>query len=183
MAPNLVGNSILAIERELILQTLEYCAGNRTHAAKLLKISLRALRYKLRDYEAQGFSVAKVTPAGRRNARCERVPPQRCVSIALGATSMASHKFSRPVIGPLGDPLTRADLPSAGSTRWVMRRKAEVVLAVEGGLLSLEDACGRYSLTLDEFSCWQHGLAQHGLRGLRVRSSRQAIASGEKKTW
>jgi DNA-binding NtrC family response regulator len=62
MAPNLVGNSILAIERELILQTLEYCAGNRTHAAKLLKISLRALRYKLRDYEAQGFSVAKVTP-------------------------------------------------------------------------------------------------------------------------
>jgi hypothetical protein len=94
---------------------------------------------------------------------------------------MASHKFSRPVLGPLGDPLTLADLPSAGSNRWVMRRKAEVVLAVEGGLLSL--ACGRYSLTFDEFSCWQRGLAQHGLRGLRVRSSRQAIASGEKKTW
>jgi DNA-binding NtrC family response regulator len=62
MTPNLVGNSILAIERELILQTLEYCAGNRTHAAKLLKISLRALRYKLRHYEAQGFSAAKITP-------------------------------------------------------------------------------------------------------------------------
>jgi hypothetical protein len=95
---------------------------------------------------------------------------------------MASKTFSRSVIGPLGDPLTLADLPSAGPTRWVMRRKAEVVLAVEGGLLSLEDACGRYLLTPNEFSSWQHGLAQQGLRGLRVRSSRQASASGKRKT-
>src|SRR5688572_21029720 len=84
---------------------------------------------------------------------------------------MASNNFSGPVIGPLGDPLTLEDLPSAGSTRWVRRRKAEVVLAVEAGLLSLDDACGRYLLTPDEFSSWQRGLAQHGLRGLRVRSS------------
>ena len=47
------------------------------------------------------------------------------------------------VIGPDGSPLTVADLPAPG-TRWVVRRKAEVVAAVRGGLLSLEEACSRY---------------------------------------
>ena len=59
------------------------------------------------------------------------------------------------VIGPDGSPLTIADLPAPGTKRWVIRRKAEVVAAVRGGLLSLEEACSRYTLTVDEFLSWQ----------------------------
>ena len=50
------------------------------------------------------------------------------------------------MIGPDGSPLTIADLPTPGTKRWVARRKAEVVAAVRGGLLSLEEACSRYTL-------------------------------------
>ena len=49
----------------------------------------------------------------------------------------------RYVIGPDGSPLTVADLPPKDTKRWVIRRKAEVVAAVRGGLLSLEEACER----------------------------------------
>jgi DNA-binding NtrC family response regulator len=52
-----VGRSVEAMERELILQTLHHTAGNRTHAAVILGISIRALRNKLRDYVAQGAPV------------------------------------------------------------------------------------------------------------------------------
>ena len=60
------------------------------------------------------------------------------------------------VIGPDGSPLTIADLPAPGTKRWVIRRKAEVVAAVRGGLLSLEEACSRYTLTVEEFLSWQY---------------------------
>jgi len=58
------------------------------------------------------------------------------------------------VIGPDGSPLTIADLPPPTTKRWVIRRKAEVVAAVRGGLLSLEEACARYTLTVEEFLSW-----------------------------
>jgi DNA-binding NtrC family response regulator len=45
------------VERELILQTLRHTSGNRTHAATMLGISIRALRNKLRDYAAAGAEV------------------------------------------------------------------------------------------------------------------------------
>jgi hypothetical protein len=63
------------------------------------------------------------------------------------------------IIGPLGNPLTLADLPRPGTLRWVARRKAEVVAAVEGGLLSTETACAMYTLSLDELLSWQQTLA------------------------
>ncbi len=72
------------------------------------------------------------------------------------------------VIGPDGSPLTLADLPSTETKRWVIRRKAEVVVAVRGGLLSLEDACSRYKLTVEEFLGWQRAIDRHGLAGLRA---------------
>lgn len=52
---------------------------------------------------------------------------------------MIENQDIRPaqVIGPLGEPLTLADLPSPDTRRWVVRRKAEVVAAVNGGLLTL----------------------------------------------
>ncbi|WP_334175423.1 DUF1153 domain-containing protein [Pseudoxanthobacter sp.] len=74
----------------------------------------------------------------------------------------------RYVIGPDGSPLTIADLPPGNTQRWVIRRKAEVVAAVRGGLLSLEEACRRYTLTVDEFLSWQALIDRHGLAGLRA---------------
>ena len=77
------------------------------------------------------------------------------------------------VIGPDGSPLTMADLPTPGTKRWVIRRKAEVIAAVRGGLLSLEEACSRYMLTVDEFLTWQSSIDQHGLAGLRTTRIQQ----------
>jgi hypothetical protein len=77
------------------------------------------------------------------------------------------------VIGPDGSPLTVADLPPANTRRWVIRRKAEVVAAVRGGLLSLEEACERYTLTVEEFLSWQASINDHGLAGLRTTRIQQ----------
>jgi hypothetical protein len=77
------------------------------------------------------------------------------------------------VIGPDGSPLTIADLPSSTTRRWVIRRKAEVVAAVRGGLLSLEEACNRYTLTVEEFLSWQASIDEHGLAGLRTTRLQQ----------
>ncbi|PLX42469.1 MAG: DUF1153 domain-containing protein [Hyphomicrobiales bacterium] len=77
------------------------------------------------------------------------------------------------VIGPDGSPLTIADLPNPKTKRWVIRRKAEVVAAVRGGLLSLEDACKRYTLTVEEFLGWQESIDKHGLQGLRATRVQQ----------
>ena len=72
------------------------------------------------------------------------------------------------VIGPLGEPLTIADLPPPSTRRWVVRRKAEVVAAVNGGLLSIDDVLERYNLTLEEFASWQRAVDRSGMQGLRV---------------
>ena len=84
--------------------------------------------------------------------------------------SMIENQTIRPaqVIGPLGEPLTIADLPAAGTTRWVVRRKAEVVAAVNGGLLTVDEVCDRYSLSLEEFASWQRAVDRSGMPGLRV---------------
>ena len=78
------------------------------------------------------------------------------------------------VIGPNGDVLTAADLPPQGATRWVPRRKAEIVAAVSGGLLSLTEACQRYRISHEEFHEWARAYAQSGLAGLRTRRKRTA---------
>ena len=57
----LVGRTVSDVERELILDTLGHCLGNRTHAANILGISIRTLRNKLREYTQSGISV---TPPG-----------------------------------------------------------------------------------------------------------------------
>ena len=72
------------------------------------------------------------------------------------------------VMGPDGSPLTLADLPRPETRRWVARRKAEVVAAVRAGLLTLEEACDRYSLSHEEFLGWEAAIDRHGLGGLRV---------------
>ncbi len=59
-------------------------------------------------------------------------------------------------------------LPPTDTKRWVIRRKAEVVAAVRAGVISLEDACKRYTLSVEEFLSWQRLVDSHGLPGLRV---------------
>ena len=76
--------------------------------------------------------------------------------------------------GPDGSPLTIADLPPPGSKQhWTIRRKALVVAAVRGGLLSLDEVCSSYTLTVDEFLSWQNAIDQHGLAGLRATRVQQ----------
>jgi two-component system response regulator FlrC len=55
----LVGRTVADVERDLILDTLDHCLGNRTHAAKILGISIRTLRNKLSEYVAAGVPVAE----------------------------------------------------------------------------------------------------------------------------
>jgi two-component system response regulator FlrC len=53
----LVGRTVAEVERDLILETLKHCLGNRTHAANILGISIRTLRNKLNEYSADGTPV------------------------------------------------------------------------------------------------------------------------------
>jgi DNA-binding NtrC family response regulator len=53
----LVGRTVADVERDLILDTLGHCLGNRTHAANILGISIRTLRNKLREYSQSGLAV------------------------------------------------------------------------------------------------------------------------------
>jgi DNA-binding NtrC family response regulator len=55
--PLLVGSTVTDVERELVLQTLARCDGNRTRAARVLGVSVRTLRNKIRQYEAMGLEV------------------------------------------------------------------------------------------------------------------------------
>jgi DNA-binding NtrC family response regulator len=53
----LVGRTVADVERDLILETLKHCLGNRTHAANILGISIRTLRNKLNEYAGDGVPV------------------------------------------------------------------------------------------------------------------------------
>ena len=83
---------------------------------------------------------------------------------------MIQNQKIRPakVIGPLGEALTVETLPPSDTTRWVVRRKAEVVAAVNGGLLTVDEVCQRYGLTVEEFAGWQRAIDRSGMPGLRV---------------
>jgi DNA-binding NtrC family response regulator len=54
---SLVGRTVADVERDLILETLKHCLGNRTHAANILGISIRTLRNKLNEYASDGVPV------------------------------------------------------------------------------------------------------------------------------
>lgn len=77
---------------------------------------------------------------------------------------------SRPieVPGPLGKPITLETLPPADTRRWVVRRKAEVVAAIRGGLITAAEACARYGLSPEELELWSESLDRAGVPGLRV---------------
>ena len=57
IVPLLIGSTVGEIERELVLQTLARCDGNRTRAARVLGLSVRTMRNKIRQYVADGRDV------------------------------------------------------------------------------------------------------------------------------
>jgi DNA-binding NtrC family response regulator len=57
LTKQLVGRTVSDVERDLIIDTLHHCLGNRTHAANILGISIRTLRNKLRQYSDEGITV------------------------------------------------------------------------------------------------------------------------------
>ena len=60
----LVGRTVADVERDLILNTLDHCLGNRTHAANILGISIRTLRNKLKSYSQEGARIPAASEGG-----------------------------------------------------------------------------------------------------------------------
>lgn len=73
------------------------------------------------------------------------------------------------------------ELPPPNTKRWVIRRKAQVVTAVRSGIISLDDACSRYKLSIEEFLSWQRLIDSHGLAGLRVTRLQDYRASEKER--
>lgn len=89
-------------------------------------------------------------------------------SPAINASFMHGFtQYKSSVIGPYGEILTREMLPTANA-RWTVRRKAEVVAAVHGGLISLDEACAKYRITKEEYDLWDRAIERAGLSALRV---------------
>jgi hypothetical protein len=88
---------------------------------------------------------------------------------------MIEYHNSRParIIGPQCEVLTGDNLPPPDTTRWVASRKAQVVAAVESGLLTIEEVLVRYDLSFEEFYAWQRAMDRAGVAGLRVGWSQQ----------
>lgn len=87
---------------------------------------------------------------------------------------MLSNQQTQPaqVIGPVGMPLTIEDLPPLGA-RWTAHRKADVVVAVERGLLTMQEACDRYSISVEELAEWLRGFKYRGIKGLQTTRSQE----------
>ena len=76
------------------------------------------------------------------------------------------------VAGPARLTLTLESLPPR-NTRWVARRKAEVIVAVRNGVLAIGDAIERYALSVEEFTEWEHAYERGGLPALRHCENRR----------
>ena len=92
---------------------------------------------------------------------------------------MATSDTAAYVVGPDGEKMTIADLPAPETRRWVPRRKARVVAAVEGGLISEEEAFERYSISAEEYDTWKAAMGKFGMRGLCVTQINRVRATSE----
>ena len=87
----------------------------------------------------------------------------------MGKSAKAAGRNDPPsVVGPDGSRLTLERLPPPDTIRWVPRRKAEVIAAVRGDLLTRAEACRRYRLSEEELQAWEHASDCAGVPGLRV---------------
>jgi len=73
-----------------------------------------------------------------------------------------------PVSDSLVETLLREGLPPPNTRRWVVRRKAAVLVAVSSRMITVEQACQVYQLTEEELFSWKHAFEAHGLAGLRA---------------
>lgn len=71
------------------------------------------------------------------------------------------------------DIITLDMLPPSTATRWVTSRKAQLIAAIKGGLITIEEASRRYCLTIEELGEWQSSFDRHGKRGLRTTFTQQ----------
>lgn len=71
-------------------------------------------------------------------------------------------------IGETIGPNAAIAIPPPVTRRWIPQRKAEVVAAVRHGVLTLDEACERYALTVEEFLSWEEMIDRYGLQGLRM---------------
>ncbi len=102
------------------------------------------------------------------------------IGLQNGDAEMSGNSPGRTVVYAFGELLTVETLPPADTVRWVPRRKAQLVCAVRGGLISRQEACDRYGISDEELFSWEKLLDDHGLRALRVTSTqryRQATTS------
>lgn len=85
------------------------------------------------------------------------------------------------MIGPTGQPLTANELPPPGFQRWIPLRKAEVVAAVRGGLITVDEVLHRYRMSLEEYAGWERSVARFGVRGLETTRSMHYRAIQERE--
>ena len=69
---------------------------------------------------------------------------------------------------PDGSSLTRSDLPSPKTRRWVASRKAKVVMAVESGLIAREEALEIWGLSEEELTAWTDAISRYGVAALKA---------------
>jgi hypothetical protein len=78
-----------------------------------------------------------------------------------------------PISDSLAETLLREGLPPPNTRRWVVRRKAAVLVAVSSGIITVEQACQVYQLTEEELLSWKHAFETHGFAGLRTTRIQQ----------
>lgn len=71
-------------------------------------------------------------------------------------------------VGPHGSTLTAANLPPPNTRRWVPSRKATVIHAVRGNVISKQKAMEMYNISAKEFAEWEVWYDKYGMAGLRV---------------
>ena len=127
----LVGRTVAQVECDLILDTLDHCLGNRTHAAKILGISIRTLRNKLNEYVSAGLDVAEPGGAGGRGLR-----------IGWSDTGSRRGATDRPGRGPRVPAATAPRASVSETDRAVRGCPAAGDLAVPSGARSVRHAAG-----------------------------------------
>lgn len=78
------------------------------------------------------------------------------------------------VLAHNGNLINIDDLPSASMKRWSPSRKANVVYAVRGGLITVDGVCEKYGLSLEEYYSWERTVVSVGTKGLTLRLRQEA---------
>lgn len=61
-----------------------------------------------------------------------------------------------------------SELPPTRTRRWTFRRKAALLQALRSGIITFEQACDQYALSIEELRAWERDFERHGLYGLRA---------------